>query len=89
MKDGKCPKCNATTVYTRTKGIRFGNGGLYVDISSEFVSRSVKEVDYYICISCGYFETYLVDPGRLQAIAKAVRRARAGLKDPKDWEKVA
>ena len=75
MKDGKCPKCNATTVYTKTKGITFGSGGLYVDISSEWASKSVKEVDYYICISCGYFESYLVDPGRLQAIAK-------------DWKKV-
>jgi hypothetical protein len=44
MKDGKCPKCNATT-------------------------------DCYICISCGYFENYLVDPDRLHAITR-------------DWEKV-
>jgi hypothetical protein len=75
MKDGKCPKCNATTVYSKRKGIKFGNGGVYVDISSEWISKSVKEVDCYICISCGYFENYLVDPDRLHAITR-------------DWEKV-
>lgn len=75
MKTGKCPKCNATTVYTRTRGIHYGGHGPFVDISSEWGSRAVKEVDVYICISCGYFENYLLDPGRLQAIAR-------------DWEKV-
>ena len=75
MKDGKCPKCNATTVYTKTRGIHYGNRGPFVDISNETASKSVKEVDVYICISCGYFESYLLDPGRLHAIAR-------------DWDKV-
>jgi Zn ribbon nucleic-acid-binding protein len=75
MKTGKCPKCNATTVYCKTRGIHYGSRGPFVTISNEIAARSVNEVDVYICISCGYYENYLVDPDRLQAIAR-------------DWDKV-
>ena len=55
MKDGKCPKCNSATVYTRQQGISFAVDTLfYIAITSERMSRSVREVDHYLCTTCGY-----------------------------------
>ncbi len=76
MKNGTCPKCNSKTVHTMRKGISFGtSSGFYVRISSEFASKSLTQVDDYICTACGYFETYLEDRAKLDAVAK-------------DWKKV-
>jgi predicted nucleic-acid-binding Zn-ribbon protein len=75
MKDGKCPKCNSTRVYTKQQGISFGDGGVYVYISSEWASKPVKQVDHYVCADCGYYESYISDKAKLEAVAK-------------DWTKV-
>jgi hypothetical protein len=76
MKDGKCPKCNSTTVYTKRQGIKFGSDNFfYVSISSERMSRSVQEVDHYLCNNCGYLEIYVENKEKLEAVAK-------------DWNKV-
>ena len=76
MKNGKCPKCNSATVYTKRQGISFSSSsGFYVYISSEWATKSIKEVDHYICTSCGYFETYVEDKAKLEQVAK-------------DWKKV-
>ena len=76
MKDGKCPKCNSDTVYTKRQGISFASDDyFYVRISSDRMSRSLKEVDHYVCTTCGYVEIYLEDKAKLDAIAK-------------DWKKV-
>ena len=76
MKDGKCPKCNSATIYYKRQGIGFGSDDyFYVRISSERMSRSLKEVDHYVCTSCGYVEMYLEDKAKLEAVAK-------------DWKKV-
>ena len=74
MKDGTCPKCNSTTVYTKRKGMSYGDGGVHVYISSQMVSRAVQ-VDHYLCTTCGYFEAYVEDKDKLAAVAK-------------DWKKV-
>lgn len=76
MKNGTCPKCNSTTVYTKRQGISFASDTyFYVRISSERMSRSVSEVDHYICTTCGYVELYIEDKTKLEAVAK-------------DWKKV-
>jgi hypothetical protein len=74
MKDGKCPKCNSNTVYVKRKGTSFGDGGIHVYISSQLASRPVP-VDHYICTTCGYFEAYVEDKAKLEAVTK-------------DWKKV-
>jgi DNA-directed RNA polymerase subunit RPC12/RpoP len=76
MKNGICPKCNSKTVHTIRKGISFGTSNqFFVRISSEMFSKSLMEVDDYICTTCGYFETYIEDRAKLDAVAK-------------DWKKV-
>lgn len=76
MKNGTCPKCNSSTVYTKRQGIDLAvESAFYVRISSERMTRSLKDVDHYVCTACGYFETYIEDKDRLQAITG-------------DWKKV-
>jgi len=52
-----------------------GSGGLYIYISSEWATKPTTDVDHYICAACGYFESYIEDKKRLEAVAK-------------DWKKV-
>jgi predicted nucleic-acid-binding Zn-ribbon protein len=75
MKDGKCPKCSSTEACTKPKGIGFGQGSVYVHISSEWASKPIKDVDSHLCANCGYFENYISDKAKLEAVAK-------------DWTKV-
>ena len=76
MKDGKCPKCNSATVYTKRQGISFASDTFfYVRISSERTSRSLKEADHYVCTTCGYLEMYIEDKAKLEAVTK-------------DWKKI-
>jgi hypothetical protein len=48
---------------------------MYVYISSEWATKPTTDVDHYICTTCGYFETYVEDKVRLEAVKK-------------DWKKV-
>ena len=73
MRDGKCPKCNSTTVYVKRKGMSFGDSGVHV-LTSEWVSKPMT-LDYYICTTCGYFESYLVDKVKLDAVAREWTKA--------------
>lgn len=70
MKDGKCPKCNKTSVYTKRQGIQFAGGGFYISDTSWSAGKPVKEIDHFVCTNCGYFETYIADKGRLEGLAK-------------------
>ncbi|MCI0556099.1 MAG: hypothetical protein L0287_34595 [Anaerolineae bacterium] len=71
MKAGKCPKYNSATVYTKRHGVSFASDTFfYVRISSERMSRSLKDVDHYICTTCGYVEIYIEDQAKLEAVTK-------------------
>ncbi len=74
MKDGKCPKCKSATVYTKREGIKLGDG-FYISDTSWAAGKSIKEIDHYLCTTCGYFETYVENKARLEQVAK-------------DWKKV-
>lgn len=66
MKIGHCPKCGSSTVHTKRKGISLGDGGVHVH--TEGVSKPTP-LDHFVCTTCGYFEGYIVDPVRLEAVA--------------------
>jgi hypothetical protein len=60
----------------KRRGMSQGSsGGIYIYISKEFATRPTHDVDHYICAACGYFESYIEDKARLEAVAK-------------DWKKV-
>jgi len=75
MKDGKCPKCNSATVYTKRNGMSIGDGGIRIYISSVFATTATSRNVHYICTTCGYFEIYIEDRDKLEAVTK-------------DWKKV-
>ena len=61
MKSGKCPKCNSSNVYFKP----------YELIEVRLHKAKVESVDY-VCVDCGYFETYITDK---DALSKIVTRA--------------
>jgi hypothetical protein len=52
----------------RTAGISRGDGGVHVFTGS--VSKPTK-LDDYTCTRCGYVESYIPDPDKLQAVEKS------------------
>ncbi len=74
MRNGKCPKCGSATVYAKTNGLGFGDSdGVLVYVG--LLTRQSPAVAF-VCITCGYFENYIADPGKLAEVAKT-------------WQKVA
>lgn len=66
MKDGKCIKCGAETVHTMENGV----GGLYgLDVFDGRSSEKAKVVTF-ACVTCGYFENYIIDPKKIQMITE-------------------
>lgn len=57
MKDGTCPKCSSTDVRVTTV------------INTKMVPYA-REFNMYICTTCGYFEQYVADLGKLAAVAQ-------------------
>ena len=68
MKNGTCPKCGASSIYKRTAGISRGDGGVHIYTSA--VTKPSK-LDDFTCLQCGYIESYIPDPDKLQAIEKS------------------
>ncbi len=69
MKNETCPKCNSTNVYFKPYAL-------------DKVTLNGKSVEYvnYVCVDCGYFETYITDKDALGKIP--IRAEKLG-----DWKK--
>jgi hypothetical protein len=68
MKSGTCQKCGSDSVFSKTNGLGFGDtNGVFVYVSP--MTRRSPTVAF-ICGSCGYFENYLTDSGKLAEVAK-------------------
>lgn len=68
MKQGRCPKCGSDEVYS---GIRvspkngpFGSNSIPVSLFS------IAALDNYVCVECGYVESYISDASKLKEISK-------------------
>jgi hypothetical protein len=75
MKSGQCPKCSSTTVFSKLNGMSLGDGSIHVYLSSEWASKPVRGSRHFLCTTCGYFEVYIEDKAKLEAVAK-------------DWQKI-
>ena len=66
MKDGKCPKCNATDIFCgselRPKSGPFGSNSIPINLTS------IAALDNYVCTQCGYVESYISDKSKLKEI---------------------
>jgi hypothetical protein len=74
MKNGQCPKCNSETVYSQAGGIFFYNIDLHVRTGS--LDRAVPFVSY-ICTTCGYFENFGTNQGKLAVVARTWQKVPA------------
>jgi predicted nucleic-acid-binding Zn-ribbon protein len=69
MQNGQCPKCSASTVYTKRNGI-VAESGLSVALGI----LAYAEFDAFICTTCGYAEIYIADKHDLIKIAEKWHR---------------
>lgn len=63
MKDGVCPRCHASQVYSSAKINKTGNSST---IPLSFL-RNIS-LDNYVCVNCGYVESYIAEPEMLSRI---------------------
>ena len=71
MKNGQCSKCNSLTVYSGANlplkgGINCIN---CIPLTGGFQPQYAA-LDNYVCVNCGYVESYLSEPEDLLFIAK-------------------
>lgn len=73
MRSGICPKCGQATVHSgRDVPVKTAsNNTIPIDF------KNSAALDNYICVTCGYVESYISDPEGLQRIASQWRDAGA------------
>ena len=68
MKQGKCPKCGSTEIYSSAdlllKSGPFGSNSIPVSLTA------MAALDNYVCVDCGLVESYVADESMLKKIAK-------------------
>lgn len=69
MKNGQCPKCGSTNVYTRRQGIEYERSMKLGIIIRTAGGTMPSPLDNYICTGCGYFESYIADERKLDDVA--------------------
>ncbi len=71
MRGGICPKCRAAAVYA-TNALD-SDFTLPMSESQTFIGKATSNekvsTERYVCVECGYFETYVADRGLLGRIA--------------------
>jgi predicted nucleic-acid-binding Zn-ribbon protein len=68
MRNGKCPTCGGTNVYSKAGGVGVSDDKV-IHVYTGMISRAVPYVSF-VCTSCGYFENYIADKGKLQEVEK-------------------
>ncbi len=67
MKQGKCPKCGSTKIYTATdlplKSGPFGSNSIPVTLTT------IAALDNYVCVDCGFVERYVAEATILKKIS--------------------
>ncbi len=74
MKDGICPKCKSNEVFSGAdimlKSGPFGSNSIPVNLTS------IAALDNYVCVHCGYVESYVVDSKKLKEISQGWLKAK-------------
>ena len=74
MRNGRCTKCEATTIRAARNGVQFGTlPGLYPNLEPGFrgVSRTLQaELWTFVCLTCGYLEWGVFDAAALAFVAE-------------------
>jgi predicted nucleic-acid-binding Zn-ribbon protein len=70
MNTGLCPKCGSKNVYRRS--FTFWNGS-FADMMNITLWRKAHP-DRFVCVDCGFMETYVSDPTARTTIAQTWTR---------------
>jgi hypothetical protein len=74
MRNGQCPQCGSSTVFSLANGVvPGGRDRVYIHLDGYYVPVDVAS---YLCTTCGHFENYITDTNKLSAVAQK-------------WQKVA
>ncbi len=76
MKSGKCPKCGSTNVHKGRKPGTWTSDKVMVPIGGPFDANA--KVRQYVCIGCGYVETYVSVPKELEKLRNKWKLATDG-----------
>ena len=70
MLNGRCPKCNSTTVFAKRNGVQVGDNsrGMFVFTSA---ITSTTQFDACVCSTCGFLELYVADANKLAEVTRA------------------
>lgn len=77
MQDGHCPKCNSNDVHVSTLKVPIPAASFInaLPISWNIVSGvSSVPLKTYVCVQCGYVESYVENHEKLQEIAAKLPR---------------
>jgi predicted nucleic-acid-binding Zn-ribbon protein len=73
MRDGICPKCGSDEVYSganvQAKTNSHGMNSIPIRGGIYFAPVTAA-LDNYVCVKCGYVESYIADPQKLEEIAE-------------------
>ena len=69
MLDGICPKCGSEEVYS---GVDAPQDARYntIPIKGNLLMMTFARLSNYVCVSCGYVESYIADERKLDDIAR-------------------
>ncbi|MGC9397154.1 MAG: hypothetical protein ACP5J4_20105, partial [Anaerolineae bacterium] len=59
----------ALTVFSKAEGLKYAVAKGVVFVHTSRMTMPSPAIAY-ICTTCGYFENYIADPGKLTAVAK-------------------
>jgi len=68
LKENKCPKCGSTDIYAGTDV--YPKSGPFTSNSIPISLTSIAALDNYVCIQCGYVESYVAETEKLKEISK-------------------
>lgn len=68
MKRGVCPKCNSTNVYDGSQ-LPFKKGS-YSQYAIKISAAFAAALNRYVCVDCGYVESYVASPTKLKRISE-------------------
>ena len=66
MKNGTCPRCKSKEVYS-SENLRYKSGTYNSNTIPLSFLRSIP-LDNYVCVDCGYVESYVADPEMLARV---------------------
>ncbi len=75
MKDGICPKCGSSDVYTGAYLGPWAKMGSYWANTFPITTWINATLDNYVCVNCGYVESYVRDRAKLHKITQKWPRA--------------